>query len=159
MPLCFSVSFPFCRSLSPLPPFPFPTTTRQVYEIGLEEMVEDMWIPFQGRDVQLELVRVQPMIRTTLQPSEDGLLSASFRVPDLPGVYKFRVEYRRLGYSFIEAQQQVTVRPRMSSEQQRFEPAAYPFFAGAISMMFGVFVFSFVFLHHRDTKLKFHKND
>lgn len=38
----------------------------------------------------------------------------------------------------------------MHTQYERFIPSAYPYYASAFSMMFGVFVFSFVFLYYND---------
>ena len=50
---------------------------------------------------------------------------------------------------------QVAVRPKMHTEYERFIPSAFPYYASAFSMMIGLSVFSFVFLHYKDdTKTK-----
>jgi len=45
---------------------------------------------------------------------------------------------------------QVSVRPLQHTQYERFIVSAYPYYAGAFSMMFGVIVFSFIFLHFRE---------
>merc|ERR1719334_887982 len=40
------------------------------YSIGVEELVGGTWKPFQAQDMQLEFVRIDPFVRTTLQPSK-----------------------------------------------------------------------------------------
>jgi oligosaccharyltransferase complex subunit beta len=45
---------------------------------------------------------------------------------------------------------QVSVWPLQHTQYERFIPSAYPYYASAFSMMFGVVLFSFVFLHYRD---------
>jgi oligosaccharyltransferase complex subunit beta len=49
---------------------------------------------------------------------------------------------------------QVSVRPLEHTQYERFIPSAYPYYASAISMMVGVFLFSIVFLHFKDAKTK-----
>lgn len=41
----------------------------QNYEINIEELQNGKWAPFQGKDVQLEFVRIDPFVRTTLKNS------------------------------------------------------------------------------------------
>lgn len=49
----------------------------------------------------------------------------------------------------------VPVRPKMHTQYERFIPSAFPYYASAFSMMIGLSVFSFVFLHFKDdTKAK-----
>ena len=45
---------------------------------------------------------------------------------------------------------QVSVRPLQHTQYERFIPSAYPYYASAFSMMFGVVIFSVVFLHFRE---------
>lgn len=45
---------------------------------------------------------------------------------------------------------QVSVRPLEHTQYERFIPSAYPYYASAFSMMAGVLIFSFVFLHFKE---------
>ncbi|CAD5122423.1 DgyrCDS10851 [Dimorphilus gyrociliatus] len=124
-----------------------------VYTIEIEELKDGKWVSFQGNDVQLEFVRIDPFIRTTLTKSR-GVFQAKFKLPDVYGVYQFRVDYERLGYSKLFSSTQVSVRPLQHTQYERFIPSAYPYYISSFSMMIGVVVFSFVFLHFKDDKEK-----
>lgn len=39
------------------------------YSIGIEELKDGQWKPYTGQDVQLEFVRIDPFVRTTLKNS------------------------------------------------------------------------------------------
>lgn len=86
-------------------------------------------MPFNGTDVQLEFVRIDPFVRTTMKNkgSTDenvslqdcycntdfdlgGQLEAEFRVPDTYGVYKFVIDYNRVGYTHLFSATQVRLR-------------------------------------------------
>ena len=71
------------------------------------------------------------------------------KVPDVYGVFKFVINYHRLGYSSIQESWQVSVRPFKHNEYERFLAPAYPYYASAFSMMTGFFVLSFYFLYHK----------
>lgn len=120
------------------------------YEINLEELRDGKWVPFQGKDVQLEFVRIDPFVRTTLK-NNNGRLSADFKVPDVYGVYKFLVDYHRIGYTHLYDVRQVSVRPLKHTQYERFSRCAYPYYVSAFSMMIGVILFSFVFLYYKDS--------
>lgn len=121
-----------------------------VYSIVIERLRQDgAWLPFEANDVQLEFVRIDPFIRTTLV-NKGGRYEARFRIPDIYGVYQFKVDYNRLGYTHLSSSVQVSVRPLQHTQYERFIVSAYPYYAGAFSMMFGLFAFAFVFLHNRD---------
>jgi oligosaccharyltransferase complex subunit beta len=81
--------------------------------------------------------------------NDNGLLHVTFKAPDVYGVFQFQIDYKRVGYTYIESSTQVTVRPLKHTQYERFLVAAYPYYGGAFSMLFGLFVFSFVFLYHR----------
>ncbi|GJD06358.1 Dolichyl-diphosphooligosaccharide--protein glycosyltransferase 48 kDa subunit [Galdieria sulphuraria] len=119
--------------------------------VDIEEWngIEHRWKPFLGNDVQLEFIMLDPYIRKTLTcvDTTKGSYYTRFRIPDRIGVYKFSIEYYRRGYSPIQVSQVVSVRPFRHDEYERFILQAYPYYAAAFSMLFGVIIFGFVFLH------------
>ncbi|KAI8500462.1 PREDICTED: dolichyl-diphosphooligosaccharide--protein glycosyltransferase 48 kDa subunit-like [Branchiostoma belcheri] len=136
------------------PPTAYTVMEEVVYSIVIEQLVNGKWVPFDANDVQLEFVRIDPFVRTTMQ-RKGGKFVAEFKLPDVYGVFQYRVDYNRLGYTHLFSTTQVSVRPFTHTQYERFIAAAYPYYASAFSMMFGLFVFSLVFLHHReDTKEK-----
>ncbi|KAI1726707.1 oligosaccharyltransferase 48 kDa subunit beta domain-containing protein [Ditylenchus destructor] len=132
------------------PPREYTIEEEVSYEIHVEELKNGKWIPFQGKDMQLEFVRIDPFVRTALK-NNNGKLSTVFKVPDVYGVFKFLVDYRRVGYTHLYDVQQVSVRPLKHNQYERFVTAAYPYYVSAFSMMIGVFIFSFVFLYYKDS--------
>jgi len=121
-----------------------------VYTIGIEELVQGQWRAFKASDIQLEFVRIDPFVRTYLKQTNSGAYQAKFKIPDVYGVYQFKVDYDRVGYTHLYSTTQVSVRPLEHTQYERFIPSAFPYYTSAFSMMIGVFVFSFVFLHFKD---------
>lgn len=119
------------------------------YSIEIEEFRDGKWQSFNGKDVQLEFVRIDPFVRTTLS-NKNGVFKTTFKLPDVYGVYQFRVDYNRMGYTHLFSTTQVSVRPLQHTQYERFIPTAYPYYVSAFSMMVGVCVFSLVFLHFKD---------
>jgi oligosaccharyltransferase complex subunit beta len=39
----------------------------QVFNVQFDEFVHGKWMPFNGTDVQLEFVRIDPFVRTTMK--------------------------------------------------------------------------------------------
>ena len=116
-------------------------------------------MPFDGTDVQLEFVRIDPFVRTTLKAIANGKYQAKFKIPDVYGVYQFKVMYDRIGYSYLYSTTQVSVRPLEHTQYERFIPSAYPYYVSAFSMMIGTFLFSFVFLHFKEESTTKPKDD
>merc|ERR1712071_264752 len=79
--------------------------------IQIEKLVKDQWVPFDGQDIRLEFVRIDPFVRILLQPGSDGLFRAEFKVPDVYGVYQLKVDYTRIGYTFLHSATQVNITP------------------------------------------------
>ena len=63
-----------------------------VYSIGIEELKDGVWGPYAGTDVQMEFVRIDPFVRTTLK-NHNGNFKAEFTIPDVYGVYQFKVSF------------------------------------------------------------------
>ncbi len=93
---------------------------------------------------------LDPYIRTTLKQvdysSSFGRFEAKFRLPDVYGVFTFKVNYKRTGLTYILAEDQVSIRPFRHNEYPRFLTAAYPYYASTGSMVVGFLVFSAVWL-------------
>ncbi|XP_059157616.1 dolichyl-diphosphooligosaccharide--protein glycosyltransferase 48 kDa subunit-like [Physella acuta] len=131
------------------PPQSYTVMQQVEYSIVIEELNNGKWEPFKADDVQLEFVRIDPFVRTTLKP-KSGIFSTNFKLPDVYGVYQFKVDYNRVGYTRLYSATQVSVRPLEHTQYERFILSAYPYYASAFSMMVGVFLLSLVFLHYKD---------
>eukprot|EP00735_Rhodelphis_limneticus_P003024 TRINITY_DN1419_c0_g1::TRINITY_DN1419_c0_g1_i1::g.27119::m.27119 TRINITY_DN1419_c0_g1::TRINITY_DN1419_c0_g1_i1::g.27119 ORF type:complete len:448 (+),score=71.06,sp/O54734/OST48_MOUSE/42.92/1e-121,DDOST_48kD/PF03345.9/4.7e-121 TRINITY_DN1419_c0_g1_i1:33-1346(+) len=117
------------------------------YSITISELVDGEWVPYKANDVQLEWAMLSPYIRTNLKDQGNGVFSTEFKAADVYGVFKFRVDYRRQGYSAIYHEASVPVRPLRHNQFERFILQAYPYYSSAFSMMVGLFLFSWVFLY------------
>jgi len=132
-------------------PPPFYTIKQDVeYSIEIEEWDGQKWVPYVANDVQLEFRMIDPYVRITLKTDGKGKFFNTFTLPDVYGVFTFKVEYTRQGYSFVNSIVREPVRPFRHNEYERFIDSAFPYYASAISMMAGLFVFSWVFLYHKD---------
>ncbi|XP_017774458.1 PREDICTED: dolichyl-diphosphooligosaccharide--protein glycosyltransferase 48 kDa subunit [Nicrophorus vespilloides] len=125
-----------------------------VYTIEIDIYEGMQWRPFKANDIQLEFVRIDPFIRTTLISKPNGVYEAKFKIPDVYGVYQFKVDYDRIGYTRLYSTTQVSVRPLQHTQYERFIPSAYPYYVSAFSMMAGLLVFSIVFTHCREEEGK-----
>ncbi|CCM05772.1 uncharacterized protein FIBRA_08005 [Fibroporia radiculosa] len=107
------------------------------------------WEPYSEiADMQLEFTMLDPHIRTMLQPVEGdpGRYSVEFRIPDRHGVFKFVVDFKRRGWSFLESTTVVPVVPPRHDQYPRFLSPAWPYYAGAISTSIGFVLFSALWL-------------
>lgn len=121
------------------------------YEIEIEELVNGEWVPYKGTDVQLTFVRIDPYVCMFLKRMKTKYF-AEFKLPDVYGVFQFKVDYNHIGYTHLYSSTQVSVRPFEHTQYERFIPSAYPYYASAFSMMIGLLIFSIVFLHFKESK-------
>ena len=136
------------------PAIPYTIKDDVVFSINVEEFKNGKWMPFKADDLQMEFVRIDPFVRQTLKHDNKGKFEGKFKIPDVYGVYQFKVNYVRTGLTRLYSTTQFSVRPLRHDEYERFILAAFPYYTSAFSMMFGVLVFSFVFLHYKDDVVK-----
>lgn len=138
------------------PPTAYTVEDQVRYVIEIQELVDGEWVPFNGRDVQIEFFRIDPFVRLYMNKTANKkFYGAVFKLPDVYGVFQFKVDYNRIGYTHLFSTTQVSVRPFQHTQYERFIYSAYPYYVSAFSMLIGLFFFSLVFLHYRDnTKRK-----
>jgi oligosaccharyltransferase complex subunit beta len=117
------------------------------FEIDVKELSDGAERPYSAGDLQVSFVMLDPYVRQPLVPDAKGTFKLAFKVPDVYGVFKYAVDYRRLGYSAIALQQVVPVRPFRHDEYERFLLAAYPYYASAAGTMAAFFLLGLVFLY------------
>ncbi|KAJ3321511.1 hypothetical protein HDU76_014080 [Blyttiomyces sp. JEL0837] len=125
-----------------------------VYEIEISEYHDNAWHPYKCNDLQFEAIMLDPYIRQNFtqvaNPSkEKAKFEAHFKLPDVYGVFTFKVDHKRLGYSFLEASETVAIHPFRHNEYPRFLTAAYPYYVNTFSMIASFFVLSLVVLFHK----------
>lgn len=112
------------------------TSHLQEYSVVIEMLSEGRWVPFDGDDIQLEFVRIDPFVRTYLKKKGKhtmspciyihfqksfsaihqsffffvgGKYSVQFKLPDVYGVFQFKVDYNRLGYTHLYSSTQACI--------------------------------------------------
>ena len=123
-----------------------------VYSMLVEELEGNQWRPFRADDMQMEFVMLDPYVRKTMTADASGRFTARFIAPDDYGIFKFRVLYRRMGYSVLHAETKVSIRPFKHNEYERFLFTALPYYCSAFSCMTAFFVFSIYFLYSEEKK-------
>lgn len=107
------------------------------------------WVPYDGiNDLQLEFTMLDPFVRTSLppDPTHPGRYTKIFRAPDRHGVFKFVLDYKRRGWSFLNSAMTVPVVPPRHDGYPRFLSAAWPYYTGAISTSVAFVLFCVLWL-------------
>ncbi|RLM85929.1 dolichyl-diphosphooligosaccharide--protein glycosyltransferase 48 kDa subunit [Panicum miliaceum] len=105
------------------------------YLVEIYEWSGTSWKPYVADDVQLQFFMMSPYVLKTMSADKKGLYSTSFKVPDVYGVFQFKVEYQRLGYTGLSFTKQIPVRPYRHNEYERFITSAYPYYTASFSTL------------------------
>ncbi|XP_009803601.1 dolichyl-diphosphooligosaccharide--protein glycosyltransferase 48 kDa subunit isoform X1 [Nicotiana tabacum] len=119
------------------------------YSVEIYEWSGTSWEPYVADDVQVQFYMMSPYVLKTLSTNQKGVYYTSFKVPDVYGVFQFKVEYEKLGFTSLSLAKQIPVRPFRHNEYERFITTAFPYYGASFSMMGGFFLFSLVYLYHK----------
>ncbi|KAF9612420.1 hypothetical protein IFM89_039453 [Coptis chinensis] len=119
------------------------------YSVEIYEWTGNSWEPYVSNDVQVQFYMMSPYVLKNLSTDQKGMYSTSFKVPDVYGVFQFKVEYHRLGYTSLSLSKQIPVRPFRHNEYDRFITTAFPYYGASFSTMAGFFIFTFVYLYSK----------
>ncbi|VVT46482.1 uncharacterized protein SAPINGB_P001235 [Magnusiomyces paraingens] len=95
------------------------------YTAGVQEWVNDKWVPYVADDIQVEFVMLDPYYRINLgkptaeTPEQGAIYTVTFKVPDQYGIFTFKLDYKRPGLSYLEKRNTVTVRHTANDEWPR----------------------------------------
>eukprot|EP01059_Diplonema_ambulator_P015463 TRINITY_DN26604_c0_g1_i1.p1 TRINITY_DN26604_c0_g1~~TRINITY_DN26604_c0_g1_i1.p1 ORF type:complete len:432 (+),score=187.76 TRINITY_DN26604_c0_g1_i1:49-1296(+) len=106
------------------------------------------WVPFtppKEDPIQVEYTMIDPYVRADLV-AKGTKHTVDLQAPDVYGIFKFVVDYRRAGYNPLVIHHQAPVRPLRLNEYERFIVAAYPYYLGTFAAMAGFILIAFVFL-------------
>lgn len=119
------------------------------FSVEILEWSGKEWVPYKADDVQVQFYMMSPYVLKNLSYDDKGVFFTEIHVPDVYGVFQFKVEYKRLGYTTLALAKQIPVRPYRHDEYERFIGSAFPYYASSFSMMAGFFLLGFVFLYHK----------
>ncbi|KTW28993.1 dolichyl-diphosphooligosaccharide-protein glycotransferase [Pneumocystis jirovecii RU7] len=125
-----------------------------VFEIVFSQYKNNSWNPFVASDIQLELIMLDPYIRTTLKEasrtSNSSVYSTVVSLVDRYGIFHFKVNYKRPGLSYIEERSTITIRHYKHDEYPRYLFIAFPYYIGVATTIFAFLLFCFVWLFSID---------
>ena len=113
------------------------------------EYKTDSWKPYITDDIQIEYVMMNPYYINQLKmvALNKPTYYVQFKAPEKFGVFKFIVDYKRLGYSYIFSSTKVPLRPFNHNEYLRFLPCAYPYYLSVFTVLGSFVLFSILFLY------------
>jgi len=120
-----------------------------VYNIDITtwDPITKQWVPYVTNDIYLEFVMLDPYIRMPLTyVSGTSTYKAEFKIPDKHGVFQFKVDFKKPGYTFIHETTKIPIRPFKHNEYERFLFDAFPYYMTVFGTLIGFFVFVTFFL-------------
>lgn len=125
-----------------------------VFEIDIEEYSNKKWQPYVKDDVQLEMVMLDPYVRLFLDPPAKGSskYTLTYKAPDVYGIFKFKILYRRRGYNRVHVEHLAPLRNYKHNDYERFIWCASPYYAACLTTPFCVLIVAFFFLFHKEKK-------
>ncbi|CAK58276.1 unnamed protein product (macronuclear) [Paramecium tetraurelia] len=109
---------------------------------------KDKWVPYVStdNDVILEFVMLDPYYRLPLKKGDGAKYELQFKIPDVYGVFQFKINYLKPGYTFLKIAEKITVRPFRHDEYGRYLVQAFPYYFSSFGTMAGFVVFLIAFL-------------
>ncbi|KAJ1928661.1 oligosaccharyl transferase glycoprotein complex, beta subunit [Tieghemiomyces parasiticus] len=124
-----------------------------VYTAELSEYYDDKWHPFRNDGVQFEAVMIDPYLRKTLPlehtTATTAVYSAAFKLPDVYGVFTFKLDFLRTGLTRVQQLDIVSILPFKHNDYPRYLTAAFPYYASAASLMVSFLAFCAIWLYNR----------
>lgn len=113
----------------------------------------DSWKPYITDDIQVEYIMLNPYYINQLRlynPNQPTYY-VQFKSPEKHGVFKFVIDYKRPGYSYIFTQTKAPLRPYHHNEYPRYLTCAFPYYLSVFVSMFSFIIFSILFVYGKNS--------
>ena len=128
----------------------YTVTDTVIIEASLFENEGGEWIPHQSNTVHAELVMLDPHIRKVMVNDGNGHYSLKVKTPNVYGVFKWVIDYKLPGYTFVHHEQVTPLRPFRHNEYARFIVQAYPYYTAVLSLSVAFFTVTTMLLFHKE---------
>lgn len=108
-------------------------------EVQVLERWGSDWVPHVSDSLVAQYTMLDPYVRQPMQHTGSGQYELSFRAPDVYGVFKYVVDYKMPGYTFLQFEELMPLRPLRHDQYPRFILQAYPYYATLLSISVGFF--------------------
>ena len=118
-------------------------------------MTKGQWHAYSADDIQLQFRMLDPYYQVLLERVEQpgspdydqtATYKYGFRTPERLGIFKFKIQHWRYGYSFLEVEEEVAVIQWRHDGFPRYLTRAFPFYVTVFVLMAGFFMFIVSFL-------------
>lgn len=118
------------------------------------EKVDGEWVPFKNSDVKLQFIMLNPYVTKKMKFDDQGKYTTKFHVPDHNGVYKFKIDFNKHGYSRVFLEKIAPVRVFNHDEFPKYVPSSYPYYGVVLAVIAAFVLFTISFATTEDVKIK-----
>ena len=124
------------------------------YFIDIYQKQGSEWVPFVADDLQFQFTMLDPYYQEALIPVVKGGATYTYKLktPWRLGIFKFIVDFKRYGFTYIDNKMEVSVIQLRHDEFPRFETTGYPYYANVFVLMAAslLFVSHFAYSEYKD---------
>ena len=126
------------------------------YFIDIHEKKGGRWVPYVADDVQFQFTMLDPYYQVPLVQEDKSLPTYTYKLktPWRLGIFRFQVDYKRYGLTYIDNKMEVSVIQLRHDEFPRYELTGYPYYANVFVMMASTFLFVIYFVFSDFSKVK-----
>lgn len=126
------------------------------YFIDVYEKKGGKWVPFVADDVQFQFTMLDPYYQVALEQEDKNLPTYTYklRTPWRLGIFRFQVDYKRYGLTYIDNRMEVSVIQLRHDEFPRYETTGYPYYANVFVLMGSTFIFVIYFVFSDFSKVR-----
>lgn len=130
------------------------------YFIDIYEKKNGNWIPFVADDVQFQFTMLDPYYQDALVQKDKNSPTYYYQLktPWRLGIFKFVVDFKRYGLTYIDNKMEVSVIQLRHDEFPRFETTGYPYYTNVFVLMASSFLFVVHFAFSDFSKVRGVKN-
>jgi len=113
------------------------------YFIDIHEKKNGEWIPWVADDVQFQFTMLDPYYQVALEQKDKSSPTFTYQLktPWRLGIFKFVVDYKRYGLTYIDNKMEVSVIQLRHDEFPRYDTTGYPYYANVFVLMTASFLF------------------
>ena len=126
------------------------------YFADISEKKDGKWIPYVADDVQFQFTMLDPYYQVALEQPDKSSPTYTYQLktPWRLGIFKFHIDYKRYGLTYINNAMEVSVIQLRHDEFPRYETTGYPYYINMFVLMGASFLFVIHFAFSDFTQVK-----
>ena len=113
------------------------------YFVDIYQKSKGEWIPFVADDMQFQFTMLDPYYQVAMEQPDKTKPTFYYQLktPWRLGIFKFMIDYKRYGFTYIDNRMEVSVIQLRHDEFPRYETTGYPYYTNVFVLMAASFMF------------------